>query len=307
MLKRLALAAALFALPALAAPDTIPAEPPVPLPKPMEPRPVEAEPVEAEAPAPAEVPVPTEKPEEAPETAPAGTEADDDAAATPATDADKKPNEEPGSEPPAEMQGPPKPPAPPPAPPVAKEDEEAYRACIGELKTLGVTFKELPRIDDGDGCGIDKPIAATTLSSDVTVEPELTARCETVLQLARMTRDFVEPAAGLGLADMGELKTVRQASGYVCRKRNSAETGKISEHARGNAVDIAGLDFEKGSVAMEIAKPEDSDLASAFQRAFNAFACLYFTTVLSPGSDTTHQDHMHLDVMERRGGYRYCR
>ncbi|MBO3761115.1 extensin family protein [Ciceribacter sp. L1K22] len=287
MLTRLALAAALFALPALAAPDTIPAEPPVPLPKPVE----EQAPVEAEQAAPAEVPVPVEKPEEAP--ADVEPEADNTA-----------------EEPPAEMQGPPKPPAPPPpppAPPVEKEDEEAYRACIGALKTMGVTFKELPRIDDGVGCGIDKPIAATTLSSDVTVEPELTARCETVLQLARMTRDFVEPAAGLGLAGLGALKTVRQASGYVCRKRNSAEEGKISEHARGNAVDIAGLDFEKGSVAMVIAKPEDSDLASAFQRALNAFACLYFSTVLSPGSDATHQDHMHLDVMERRGGYRYCR
>jgi len=35
--------------------------------------------------------------------------------------------------------------------------------------------------------------------------------------------------------------------------------------------------------------------AAAFQRALNAAACLYFTTVLSPGSDETHRDHMHLD------------
>jgi len=35
--------------------------------------------------------------------------------------------------------------------------------------------------------------------------------------------------------------------------------------------------------------------------------CLFFRTVLSPGSDATHQDHLHLDVLERKGGYLYCR
>ncbi|MFC3164663.1 extensin family protein [Ciceribacter thiooxidans] len=49
------------------------------------------------------------------------------------------------------------------------------------------------------------------------------------------------------------------------------------------------------------------DRAAAFQRALNAAACLYFTTVLSPGSDDAHRNHMHLDVMKRTGGYRYCR
>ncbi|MFA7414713.1 MAG: extensin family protein [Rhizobium sp.] len=49
------------------------------------------------------------------------------------------------------------------------------------------------------------------------------------------------------------------------------------------------------------------DRAAAFRLALNAAACLYFTTVLSPGSDDTHRDHMHLDVMRRTGGHRYWR
>ncbi|MCL6706943.1 extensin family protein [Pseudomonas sp. R2.Fl] len=309
MLKRLALAAALLALPAFAAPDTLPERPPVPLPKP----------VEAEPSGPAAVPVPAEKPDEAPkppekpaERQPAGkTPPGQPGEGTPATDSSKAapPAGEAAEEPAGETQGPPKPkePAPPPPPPVEKEDEQAYRACLGELRRLGAEFRPLPRIDDGDGCGIDRPIGTTRLSAEVTIEPEVVTRCETALQLARMTRDFVEPAARLGLPDLGRLKTVHQASGYVCRKRNGAATGKISEHARGNAIDIAALEFDKEPVPMRIVEQEDSDLASAFQRALNAFACLYFTTVLSPGSDSAHEDHMHLDVMGRRGGYRYCR
>ena len=52
---------------------------------------------------------------------------------------------------------------------------------------------------------------------------------------------------------------------------------------------------------------EDSTLEGAFQRTATAGACLHFTTVLSPGSDAAHETHLHLDVLERKGGYRYCR
>ena len=44
-----------------------------------------------------------------------------------------------------------------------------------------------------------------------------------------------------------------------------------------------------------------------FQRAVTASACLYFKTVLDPGSDAAHETHLHLDVIERRNDYRYCR
>ena len=175
------------------------------------------------------------------------------------------------------------------------------------LKDLGATFEQPARIDDGNGCGIDRPITLTRLSPTVALEPAGTFRCETALQLARMTRDMIAPAAKLGLSDKGALKTVNQASGYICRNRNSAENGKISEHARGNAVDIAALTFERGTVPMVIAKQDDGTFAAAFQRSLNAMACLYFTTVLSPGSDAAHQDHLHLDVIKRNSGFRYCR
>ena len=34
--------------------------------------------------------------------------------------------------------------------------------------------------------------------------------------------------------------------------------------------------------------------------------CARFTTVLGPGSDWYHEDHIHLDLAERRSGYRIC-
>lgn len=115
----------------------------------------------------------------------------------------------------------------------------------------------------------------------------------------------VKPA--LAVAMPGETVTgLRQASGYVCRNRNNAEEGKISEHAFGNAVDIAGFTLKSGKTIDIRPAERDSTLDGAFQRAITEAACLYFTTVLDPGSDAAHENHLHLDVKERRGGYRYC-
>lgn len=206
---------------------------------------------------------------------------------------------------PREVQGPPRPPKPVDV--IEPEDEAAFEQCSKALTAIGAEFKPLPRIDDGNGCGIDKPISVTKILPGVDLAPEGTMRCETALHLAEWLKTIVIPAAELALPDRGKLTAFNQASTYICRKRNSAETGKISEHARGNAIDIASLRFEKGDMPMTIVTQEDSSMDAAFQRSLNATACLSFSTVLSPGSDAAHQDHMHLDVMARKGGYRFCR
>lgn len=193
-------------------------------------------------------------------------------------------------------------------PPPAPEDPKALAACLADLRRIGARFETHPAaIDDEGGCGMAAPVTVKMLLPDVALEPEATIRCETALQLARMTRDMLKPAAEAAFPDKPKLTGIRQASGYVCRNRNSADDGKVSEHAYGNAIDIAGLRFGEEEQPVMIARQDDGTAEAAFQRAFNALACLYFTTVLSPGSDPTHQDHMHLDVIERKSGFRYCR
>jgi hypothetical protein len=198
-------------------------------------------------------------------------------------------------------------PPPPPDPAPVSETPEELALCLRDLRAMGADFTEDAMIDDETGCGIAHPVTVRRILPSVTLEPEATIRCETALDLARMTRDMLIPAATRAFPDRPALTGISQASGYVCRNRNSAEDGKISEHAHGNAIDIAALRFGKESVPLMIAKQDDGTAEAAFQRALNAIACLYFTTVLSPGSDAAHQDHLHLDVIERKSGFRYCR
>jgi hypothetical protein len=190
-------------------------------------------------------------------------------------------------------------------PPIEKEDPGALKTCLSELDAIGVEYKPLPTIEDSNGCGIDKPFAISAIGNGIKLQPEGQMRCATALQLAHWTHDIVTPMLKTARPEE-TLVGLDQASTYVCRKRNSATTGKISEHAHGNAVDIAGFRFKSGNTFLIKPRMQDSTLDGAFQRAITTAACLYFTTVLDPASDKAHETHLHLDVLKRKGGFRYC-
>ncbi|MCJ8509470.1 extensin family protein [Rhizobium lemnae] len=190
---------------------------------------------------------------------------------------------------------------------IVKEDPQAYAVCLSQLKSLGAEFSEAESISDEDGtCGIEKPIRLTRPLPGIKLSDPSPLRCKAALALSHWLKDTVQPTLKVAFPDK-KITGVRNAASYTCRKRNHAETGKISEHAKGNAIDVIALEFDKGDAIEMKPKTEDPTMEGAFQRTVTAGACLHFRTVLSPGSDATHEDHLHLDILERKGGYRYCR
>ncbi|WP_313057650.1 extensin family protein [Agrobacterium cavarae] len=195
----------------------------------------------------------------------------------------------------------------PAAEPVMQENPEELKACLSQLKELGAEFREIEPIKgEEDGCGIASPLEVSAVLPGIKLEPKGTMRCEAALALSRWTKDVVIPSAKIAMPNR-QVTAFGNASTYICRNRNSAATGKMSEHAKGNAVDIATMTFDKGEPLVMKPRTEDGTMEGAFQRTITTAACLFFRTVLSPGSDATHQDHLHLDVLERKGGYLYCR
>ncbi len=194
----------------------------------------------------------------------------------------------------------------PPPPPLEKEDPEELKACLADLTALGTKFETIPAITGEEpGCGIEQPIAVKEILPDVDTGGAQ-MRCETAKALATWMKDNVQPAMNVAMPGR-KITGIVPGSTYACRLRNSASSGKVSEHARGNAIDVAAFRLDNGEKLEMKPRQEDSTLEGAFQRAATATACLYFSTVLSPGSDATHQDHLHLDVLDRKNGYRYCR
>lgn len=178
-------------------------------------------------------------------------------------------------------------------------DEEV--ACRARLKALGVEFEEHKAEHDAEiGCSIPYPIVLKTLGKSIDVGPGAELNCQMAEAAARFAADVIQPAAK---AEFGaDLKSIGQASAFVCRPRHSP--GKLSEHAFGNALDIASFSLSDGTKIEVGPAPPEKD--GKFLDAVRKAACGPFKTVLGPGADADHAMHFHLDLEPRRHGGTFC-
>jgi len=174
--------------------------------------------------------------------------------------------------------------------------------CRAELAGMQVKFEERPPLADEAGCRVDHPVAVSSLGARMDLEPDAVMNCATALQAAKFIRDIASPEAVKSFGS--PIASIRQASAYVCRPRHGQT--KLSEHAFGNALDIAGFRLEDGTeIAVKAYGPRDRQRREFLIRVRGA-ACGPFKTVLGPGSDADHAEHLHLDLAQRRNGSTYC-
>ena len=179
-------------------------------------------------------------------------------------------------------------PAAPATPPVfetLRETPAELASCVAALREHGAIFEQRDPITESDrDCGIANPLSVTEILPGIALNPDAVLRCETALAMADWMQDFVLPASDI-LTDRGEITAIQHGTTYQCRRRNNAATGKLSEHAFGNGVDIMGFEFASGPPLPIEPRADAGTREEAFQRAARGTACLGFTTVLGPGSD----------------------
>lgn len=181
-------------------------------------------------------------------------------------------------------------------------------ACQGQLDTLHVTFAFAPPVTDG-ACAIALPVRLQSLATGadaIRFAGEPTLDCRLAARLADWIGNVVEPLArhhlGSGLA------AIESGPGFVCRNRNNEAAGKLSEHARGNALDIAAFALRDGRRIAISSAEQRATAEAAFLAALRTTACGYFLTVLGPGSDDAHAEHLHVDLglHGHTANYRIC-
>jgi hypothetical protein len=141
------------------------------------------------------------------------------------------------------------------------------------------------------------PPAVTGSVGPVAVRPAATLACPLVAELDKWIGEAVQPAA---LRWFGQpVVEIKQISAYSCRGMNGNPNAHISEHAFGNALDIAEFDLADGrKVSVQHGwhgTPEEQGFLHDVQGA----ACRDFTTVLAPGANVYHYNHIHVDLMRR--------
>lgn len=175
-------------------------------------------------------------------------------------------------------------------------------ACRLRLQKFAAV-EAMPRLVGPGACGgsdivrLDAVLLAGGKRIEISPAPYL--RCPMAEQLALFVRDDAAPQ----VASAGEVLTrLDTYDDFDCRGRNRKLTGKVSEHGKANAVDLRGVTFASGRFAMLTDIHVNKPLRDGLRKS----ACARFSTVLGPGSDGYHEEHIHLDLAERYNDYRVC-
>jgi hypothetical protein len=137
------------------------------------------------------------------------------------------------------------------------------------------------------------------------VMPPATLACPLVSALDRWVSEGVQPAA---LRWFGaQVSEIKQISAFSCRGMVGSGTSNISEHAFGNALDIAGFTLANGRKVTVKDGWRGSPEEQGFLHDVQLSACETFSTVLAPGYNAAHYDHIHVDLMRRSSGRHPCR
>jgi len=187
--------------------------------------------------------------------------------------------------------------------PVAGEPSSAPSPCRLALTDAIAVAPSIPPVRGPGACGGDDLVRLEAVvlpdKRRVAVKPAAVLRCKMATAVAQWVREDVTPlAAGLGTA-VSELDNF---DSFECRGRNRVKGAKLSEHGRANALDVRGVKLANGTLLSLTDRNAPRDVR---EKAM-ASVCSRFTTVLGPGSDGYHEDHIHLDLAERRNGYRIC-
>ena len=194
------------------------------------------------------------------------------------------------------------------------ERQEAWRAEADRACMLSRLFRRddfvspLDSIRENRVCGLKEPLAVSALNDGtVVVGPTATIGCSMAVALESWLANAVQPAASARLGS--PVVSMTQISSYACRGRNGQPGAELSEHAFGNALDIASFQLADGRiVSVEHHWYGGTQAEQDFLREIHGSACQYFNTVLGPGVDY-HSDHFHFDLAHHNaaGTSRYCR
>ena len=147
------------------------------------------------------------------------------------------------------------------------------------------------------GCGIANPVQVRKVS-DIFLSQLALMDCETAVTFKTWLENTAKPA----FADQGGgLKGLRLAGHYSCKTQNNRPRARLSEHARGRAIDISAFVLHDGTI-ITVGGGWNDENSREVMRELHSGACGLFGTVLGPDADRFHKGHFHFDTARRHSG-----
>jgi hypothetical protein len=171
-----------------------------------------------------------------------------------------------------------------------------YAKCVSDLTLKKAVFEQMATATDA-GCQISGAIRLATVATsfgDVVIAGRPIMSCSFGQQFSGWVSAVAAP---LTLAYTGQkLAQIEAGQSFACRARYDKPGSVPSEHAKGDAIDIASFVLANNHRIGVKEQPTDTPLERDFVRALRTTACGYFTTVLGPGTDSAHENHFHFDT-----------
>jgi hypothetical protein len=192
---------------------------------------------------------------------------------------------------------------------VVRRDNESFktadaRICLGNLKAASVRFQALPNQSFGGGCRTIDTIKLLDFETEATNLGAMT--CPLASNFSAWAKYAARPAAKLYLGS--ELVRIETFGTYNCRNINGGRTGRLSEHAKGNAVDVSAFILRDGRRISVLGGWNGTQSEREFLRRLHGSACKRFGTVLGPDYNGAHANHLHFDMAKSmKDGSSYCR
>ncbi|MBV8492415.1 MAG: extensin family protein [Alphaproteobacteria bacterium] len=167
------------------------------------------------------------------------------------------------------------------------------RACLARLSAHDVAYRPVDIGDPVDShCQVDTAVKISRIHA--TFNHPVTMSCALADRLDEFERDVVQP---LALDELGSRASrIDQLGSYSCRRQNSRLAGRWSQHALGQAIDIAGFRLADGTTVSVDRDWSEAGAKGRFLHRLAAKACRYFSVVLTPDSNAEHYNHLHLDI-----------
>ena len=179
----------------------------------------------------------------------------------------------------------------------------ATDACMQTLRDAGVQVERVEDRSDGQFCVAQGLIRIT--GGDVTplAPSDVVMQCPLAVRYVIWDRQVLRPAAEQMLGS--KVARVDNYGTYSCRRiyGSTVTTDRPSEHARANALDVAGVtlaDGRKVSVLDDWSGQGPAGVpAAGFLKRLRDGGCRVFSTVLTPDYNAAHANHLHLDGAPR--------
>jgi hypothetical protein len=171
--------------------------------------------------------------------------------------------------------------------------------CLAALRAADVDFEPVPDRAPVEGCGLTHAVRVRGLPTRL--EPPVVLSCRAALSLTVWERRVLQRES-IARFDR-RVTALAHYGGPACRNVGNRAGGRRSRHATADALDLVAVRLEDGTRVTVHRDWEGDPARAAFLHALHGGACRWFDSVLGPGYDAAHRDHLHLE----RGGFRFCR